>query len=150
MPVLAVAEGQALDLQQRGRGRLGRGQRLGAEPGAQFLGIGVIQHDGVNVGGVLGGRDVNARIPHGRDVKRLTDAVFCQQCAGQKLVGAQVGQDAALVDQHNAIHAAPEHVLKAVLNDEDCRVGLLLDCVDQLNGLLARSRVKVCQRLIKQ
>ena len=55
MLVLAVAEGQTLDLQQRGRGRLGRGQRLGAEPGAQFLGIGVIQYDGVNVGGVLGG-----------------------------------------------------------------------------------------------
>ena len=46
--------------QQRGRGRLGRGQRLGTEPGAQLLGIGVIQHDGVNMGGVLGGRDVNA------------------------------------------------------------------------------------------
>ena len=102
------------------------------------------------MGGVLVGRDVDARVPHSRDVERLADAVFCQQRAGQQLVGAQVGQNAAVVDEDDAVHTAPEHVLKAVLNDEDRRVGLLLDRVDQLNGLLARGRVKVCQRLIEQ
>ena len=95
-------------------------------------------------------RDGNARIPYSRDVERLADAVFGQQCAGQQLVGAQVRQNAAVVDQYDAVHAAPEHILEAVLDDEHRRVGLLLDCVDQFDGLLAGGRVEVCQRLVKE
>ncbi len=94
--------------------------------------------------------DVNARIPQSRHVERLPDAVFGQQGAGKQLVRAEVGQNAALVDQDDAVHAPPEDILQPMLDDEHGRVGLLLDLVDQLHGLLAGGRVQICQRLVEE
>ena len=150
MLVLAVAKAEVFDLKQRGGGRLRRRQRLRLEPGLQPRRIGIIQRDRVDMRRVFVRRDVNTGIPHGRQVERLTDAVFRQQRAGKQLIRMQVGQDPAVIDQHDAVHAAPKHILQTMLNDQDRGVGFLLYRVDQLNGLLAGGRVQIGERFIKQ
>ena len=82
-------------------------------------------------------------------VQRLPDAVFGQHMGGQQLVRAQVSQNSTLIDQDDAVHIAPQHILQPVLNDQHGGIGLVLDLVDQLNGLLAGGRVQAGKGFIK-
>ena len=92
---LALADGKADVLQrvhgffvpkadiahlQQGDGRgLGGGQRLGGEPALHGGGVGIVQYQGVDVGGALLRRDFHPGIAQRRQVQRLADAVFRQQ-----------------------------------------------------------------------
>ncbi len=102
------------------------------------------------MGGVLVRSDIHPGIAQSRDIQRLPDAVFRQQAAREQLVRAQVCQNGAAVHQHDAVHVPPEHIFQPMLDDEHGGVGLLLDFVDQLNGLFAGSGVEVGQRLIEE
>ena len=73
-----------------------------------------------------------------------------KQIGGQQFIRPHVRRNAPFAHEHNAVHAAPEHILKPVLDDDDGRARLFLNLVDQLDGLLAGGRVKVGQRLVKQ
>ena len=146
---LGIAKAKAAHFQQVLRCGGGFRQRQGVEPLVQAGGIGIIQHHGVHMGRALFRCDGNARIAHGRQVQRLPDAVFGQHMGGQQLVRAQVSQNSTLIDQDDAVHIAPQHILQPVLNDQHGGIGLVLDLVDQLNGLLAGGRVQAGKGFIK-
>ena len=115
----------------------------------QAGGIGIIQHHGVHMGRALFRCDGNTRIAHGRQVQRLPDAVFGQHMGGQQLVRAQVSQNSTLIDQDDAVHIAPQHILQPVLNNQHGGIGLVLDLVDQLNSLLAGGGIQAGKGFIK-
>ena len=94
--------------------------------------------------------DVHARIPQSGQVERLPDAVFGQQGGGKQLVRAEVGQNSALIHEDDAVHAPPEDILQPMLDDEHGGVGLFLDLVDELHGLLTGGRVQIGQRLVEE
>ena len=94
--------------------------------------------------------DVHARIPQSGQVERFPDAVFGQQGGGKQLIRVEVGQNSALVHEDDAVHAPPEDVLQPMLDDEHGGVGLFLDLVDELHGLLAGGRVQIGQRLVEE
>ena len=146
---LGIAKAKAAHFQQVLRCGVGFRQRQGVEPLVQAGGIGIIQHHGVHMGRALFRCDGNARIAHGRQVQRLPDAVFGQHMGGQQLVRAQVSQNSTLIDQDDAVHTAPQHILQPVLNDQHGSIGLVLDLIDQLNGLLAGGRVQAGKGFIK-
>ena len=102
------------------------------------------------MGGLFLRRDRHARIAKRREIERLADPVIGQQTRGKQLVRPHVGKNLPLVHQHDAVHAAPHHILQAVLDDDYRGSGPVLDVVDQLNGLLAGSGVQVGQRLVKE
>ena len=147
---LLITKAQALYLQQRLPFRLRGGPGPGREPVPELLGVGIVQHKAVHMGGVLVRSDIHPGIAQSRDIQRLPDAVFRQQTAREQLVRAQVCQNGAVVHQHDAVHVPPKHILQPMLDDEHCGVRLFLDLVDQLNGLLAGSGVEVGQRLIEE
>ena len=94
--------------------------------------------------------NLHARVAQRRQVQRLTDAVGLEQIGREQLVRAHVRRDTALAHEHDAVDAAPEHVLEPVLNDDDRRARLPLNLVDQLDRLPAGRGVEVGQRLVKQ
>ena len=147
---LLVAKAQIPHFQQGDRGRRRFRLRVGGEPLLQCRRIGLVQHKAVHMGRALFRRDGHARIPQRREVERLADTVFGQQRSGKQFIRAQVGQNLPLVDEDDAVHVPPEHIFQPVLDDEHSGVGLLLDFVDQLNGLFAGSGVEVGQRLIEE
>ena len=147
---LLVAKAQVPHFQQRFRSRGRFRLRIGGEPVPQSRGVGFVQDEAVHMRRVLFRGDVHARIAQSGQVERLPDAVFGQQGGGKQRVRAKVSQNSALIHEDDAVYAPPEDVLQPMLDDEHGGVGLFLDLVDELHGLLAGGRVQVGQRLVEK
>ncbi|MPM74448.1 hypothetical protein SDC9_121436 [bioreactor metagenome] len=91
-----------------------------------------------------------ARVLERGYIERLADAQRRQDARRHKFVRRQVGNDAPVRHHDDAIHAAVEHVLKAVLDDNDGLMIIFGDAVDQVDGGFAGRGVEVCQRLVKE
>ena len=147
---VGIAERKILHFQKRFcRLRLFR-LRGGLEPGAHLFLIRVAQDERLDVSRTHGGVDRHPGVLERRNIQRLPDAGLLQQTAAEKFPGRRIRQDAAFVHQDDPVHMAVQHVLQAVLDDDDRLVLLLRDAVDQFDGSLSRRGIQIRQRLVEQ
>ena len=81
------------------------------------------------------------RIFQRRYIEGLTDALFLQKLGAQQGIGVAVILNSALVHDDHAIYAAVQHILHAMLNDNDGAARPLLNLVNEDDGLLTRGGV---------
>ena len=125
-------------------------KRLCLKPVFKFLTIHLIQHNRIHMCRFLFFRNVNSRITHCSHIKRLTDTIVTEQTCRKKFIWCQIRKNRSVIDQYDTVHITPEHILKTMFNDQNRRVCFFLYLIDQLDCLFAGSRVKICQRLVKQ
>jgi len=83
-------------------------------------------------------------------IQRLPDAVLTKKIRRKQLIGRKICGDLSRAHQNDPVNTSVQHVLQPVLDDDDRRAGFFANFVDELDGLLARRGVKVCQRLVKE
>ena len=94
--------------------------------------------------------NVDSCIAHRSHIKRLTNAIVCQQAGRKQFIRSHICKDRSFIYQYDTVYVSPENVFQTVLNDQNCRIRFFLDLIDQLNSLFSCCRIKICQRLIEQ
>ena len=130
--------------------RLSRGRGLGGEPMAYLRLLAVTEYKLRKIGRAHICRKGYAGILQRRDVKRLPDAALRQKIGAQKRIRTAVKADTSIFHENDSVYRPVEHILHPVLNDNHRTARVLLNFVNQADGLLAGSRIQVGKRLVKK
>ena len=119
------------------------------KPGPYLILIRLHPH-GFHVHRLILGQNLTACMLHGCDIKGLPDALLLQYIFCKQLIRRSVRHNPSLSHHNNPVHIPVKGILQTVLYNKDGSLLLFLNLVDQINGTLSGSRVKVSQRLVKE
>ena len=149
LSLLCISEAQPLYLQQNLWFFLWLWLWSGFKPAGKLADVLFVKHSMIHMGRLLLWRDLDPGISHSGYIQRLTDPILRQKAGGKQFIRMHIRQDLPFIYQNDPVHISPQDILQPVLNDQYCRICLLLDLIDQFDGLFASSRIQIGQRFIK-